>query len=506
MIIAELSKQKIFFIDWVPVYPGSVLPAGTVGAFVDGKSVGALDQRQDTGGFRSLGVCQGVRLVTERCRKSEALLKPDRPWEDFRVSQGTVMQDGGRYRLWYGVLSTEYFDKHSDIGSFMCYAESDDGYHWEKPDLGVVPYRGSRDSNIVSGDENGPYPGHGGGTVFIDPSAPPQERYKYIYKAAPYKKGVESPMRGYTSPDGIRWERIPEPLLEPYHSDTQTTAYWDPHLKQYVGYFRQWWGERRSVARAATNDFRKWPQPTMVLLLSGPQDHPAHDLYTNAHVLYQTRGSEELPEGYRHYLSQMDVHFMFPAQYSREKDSLDVHLATSRDGIVWNYFADEPVIPLGEPGSGQEGSLYAGCGLVPLGHNEIGVMYAAYPCTHNQDTSETAPLGALHWAIWEKDRLVAIEACGEGAFSTPQFAIKARRLMVNLRTEAAGEVRVQLRRSGQSQTVSGFSFADCDPIRGDQRTAVVTWRGRADLPDLSDQRIQLDFRMRAARLYCFWAE
>ena len=70
---------------------------------------------------------------------------------------------------------------------------------------------------------------------------------------------------------------------------------------------------------------------------------------------------------------------MFPAQYSREKDTLDIHLATSRDGIRWNYFSDEPVVPLGEPGSGQEGSLYAGCGLVPLGDGEMAIAYTASP-------------------------------------------------------------------------------------------------------------------------------
>lgn len=506
MIIAELGRQKVFFIDWVPVYPGSLLPAASAGTFVDGKSAGTVDESRDTGGFRALGACQGLRLVTERCRKSEALLKPDKPWEDFRVGPGTVMLDGGRYRLWYSALSTAFFDVGSDTGSYVCYAESEDGYHWGKPELGVVPLEGSKKNNIVSGDEKGPYPRIGGGSAFVDPAAPPEERYKYIYSAGAYKKGVESPMRGATSPDGIHWKLIPEPILEPYHSDTQTTAYWDAHLKQYVGYFRQWWGERRAVSRAATDDFRKWPQPTMVLLLSGAGDHPSHDLYTNAHVLYQARASEELPEGYRHYLSQMGVHFMFPAQYSREKDTLDVHLAASRDGIVWNYFADEPVIPLGEPGSGQEGSLYAGCGLVPLGDREMGIMYAGYPHTHNEDTRHRGPVGTLHWAIWDKDRVVAIEAPGEGAFSTPQFAIKGRRLVLNLRTEVAGEVRVQLRRSGEEEVISGCSFADCDPIRGDQPAAVVTWRGRADLPDLTDQRIQLDFRMRAARLYCFRAE
>jgi hypothetical protein len=486
MITSEVGYQKVFFIDWVPVDPGYVCPDPI------------------TGEFSSFCVCRGVRLVAEPCKKTTPLLKADMPWEDSRISQGTVMHDGGKYRLWYSALSMSFFDKESDTGDYLCYAESEDGYHWVKPKLGVVSLAGSKDNNLVSGDENGPYPGRG--TIFVDPTASSEERYKLIYKASVYKKGIESPMRGATSADGIRWKRIPETILEPYHSDTQTTVYWDPHLRQYVGYFRQWWGERRAIARAATEDFRKWPQPTMVLLLDGPGDIPAHDLYTNAHVLYQTRESDELPAGYRHYLSQMDVHFMFPAQYSREKDTIDVHLATSRNGIHWNYFADEPVIPLGEPGSGREGSIYAGCGLVPLGPHEMAIMYAGYPFTHNYDWKTTYPLGTLYWAIWEKDRLVALEAEGEGVFSTPPLILKGRQLVINLRTGPAGDVRVQLRRFGESEIIPGHSFADCDPVRGDQPAAVITWCGKADLGDVQKGRIQVEVRMRSAKLYCFWAE
>ena len=484
-----LGKKKIFFIDWVPVFHGDV----------------NYEPNRDC--YQSFGTCQGVRLVTEKCKKSTPLLKPDKPWEDSSIMQGTVILNSGRYRLWYGAMSTSYFEEQSnDRGLYLCYAESKDGYHWIKPKLGVVSYQGNKDNNIVSGNQDGPWADYESGSVFIDPGALPEERYKLIYKASVYKKGVESPMRGATSADGIHWNPIKKPILEPYHSDTQTTAYWDPHLRQFVGYFRQWWGERRAIARATTEDFRKWPQPTIVLVLSGPGDVPSHDLYTNAHVLYQTRESDELPEGYRRYLSEMDVHFMFPAQYSREKDTIDIHLATSRNGISWNYFGDEPVIPLGEPGSGQEGSLYAGYGLVPLGDNEMAVMYLGYPFSHNQVVKTRRYQGTLYWAIWEKDRLVAIEAVGDGAFSTPQLMLKGHQLMLNLRTDVAGEVRVQLRRFNEDTGIPGYSFADCDPIRGDQPAAVVTWRGQSMLRDLAERRVQVDVHMRAARLYCFWTE
>ena len=103
-------------------------------------------------------------------------------------------------------------------------------------------------------------PHYQSGSVFIDPESSAEERYKLIYKASKYREGVESPMRGAVSADGINWQPIPEPILEPYHNDSLIIVYWDAHLQKYVGYFRQWYGDHRGIARAATEDFCKWPR------------------------------------------------------------------------------------------------------------------------------------------------------------------------------------------------------------------------------------------------------
>jgi len=497
----EIGQNKVFFIDWSPVYAGW------------------LRYEAGSGGFSSFAMPQGVRLVVERPEKSPAWLKSELPWEDRSIhAYFTVIHDGGRYRLWYEALGS-YFEKESDdYGVRLCYAESDDGYHWTRPRLGVVSYRGSKDNNVVFDGYVGHKFGYAGGTVFIDPVAPAEERYKLIYTGS--VSSIQKAMiRGATSPDGIHWNAFKEPLFDDYCSDTQTTAHYDPRLRCYVGYFRQWSEDgRRGIARATTKDFRIWPRPVMMLLLDGPQDHPCHDLYTNAHVLYQSAGPDEPAdpenpsnEGAAILPFHTDVHLMFPAQYTREKDSLEVYLATSRDGIRWHYWADDPLVVPEQRGEGREGSFYAACGMVPMGKDKMAIAYVAYPATHNdarfeQVSDQAARLGAYHWAIWEKDRLVAIEAAGEGSFSTLELKLLGRRLMMNLRTEVAGEVRVQLHRAYKDDVIPGHTFADCDPIRGDQPCATVTWRGKPDLTDITGQPMQVELRMRAARLYTFWAE
>jgi hypothetical protein len=56
---------------------------------------------------------------------------------------GTVLHESGRFRMWY--YSRDLSPR--DTG-YTCYAESVDGIHWEKPELGLVEVQGSRRNNI----------------------------------------------------------------------------------------------------------------------------------------------------------------------------------------------------------------------------------------------------------------------------------------------------------------------------------------------------------------------
>ena len=105
----------------------------------------------------------GVKLTVEPARKSEVFFTAQRPWEqDARIQINTVIYEGGRFRLWYGI------SRAVDAGgNLTCYAESGDGFEWERPELGFVEFEGSTKNNIISADE------HFLQTVFIDPNAPP---------------------------------------------------------------------------------------------------------------------------------------------------------------------------------------------------------------------------------------------------------------------------------------------------------------------------------------------
>lgn len=79
-------------------------------------------------------------VLTVLERTTEPLLKANRPWEDRGVGYCQVLKIGDQWHLWYSSYDDQYKD---DNDSYLCYARSGDGVHWEKPSLGVYSYRGS---------------------------------------------------------------------------------------------------------------------------------------------------------------------------------------------------------------------------------------------------------------------------------------------------------------------------------------------------------------------------
>ncbi len=62
---------------------------------------------------------------------------------------GTVLLEGERFRIWYYAVH-----KVGDEGGMgvspVCYAESDDGENWTRPELGQVEWKGSRANNLLA--------------------------------------------------------------------------------------------------------------------------------------------------------------------------------------------------------------------------------------------------------------------------------------------------------------------------------------------------------------------
>ncbi|MCK5803138.1 MAG: hypothetical protein KAI66_09910, partial [Lentisphaeria bacterium] len=270
-----------------------------------------------------------VRRMMTPTRCEEPVLVPERSWEiDAWCGDpgASVLQDiDGTCHLWYMLkyadgdaeptaplsLVAELDEKtRADFASMkryiLCYARSQDGIHWEKPDCGIFEYGGSLRNNIVMSARLG-------GTVILDPNAPPEERMKMLLGGGPripyIGKGQSKPSKnvyhaiyGASSPDGVHWRMTEEPVL-PWYTDTTNVVYWDDQRDKYVAFVRWNHGMSyeegstvvrdtcfyRAIGRAESADFHRFPSPERILapseqLWSPPAE--GTDYYNTAAMKY----------------------------------------------------------------------------------------------------------------------------------------------------------------------------------------------------------------------------
>lgn len=129
---------------------------------------------------------------------------PNAPDHTATHFYGTVLEDGGRFRMWYYAISPG--EKPGDLREGpICYAESPDGLEWTKPKLGQLEFRGRRDHNALA------LPGRLTEASLVvkdlvDPD--PARRYKMVYQEI-QPHGRFYSLRTATSPDGIEWKAGP---------------------------------------------------------------------------------------------------------------------------------------------------------------------------------------------------------------------------------------------------------------------------------------------------------
>jgi len=422
-------------------------------------------------------------------KTGEHTLASDRLWEDATLNWFSVMEEDGKFRMWYEAYDVEGWPTPDDTS--FCYAESEDGIRWTKPALGLFSYQGSTDNNILFrqvGPEGARSRVHGAG-VFKDPGAPPEARYKAVSQGL--FEGYDPPYRiaGMYSADGLRWTRVPEPICAVF-ADSQYSAWRDEVAGDYV-LFGRVSGRGRAIGRAVSASFERFA-PLERVLETDDRHPPDSDLYNPSALKYSFAEH---------------VYFMFPSLYRHDTDTLDIHLAVSRDGIHWTWpERGKPFVALGGEGAFDSGSLYMGQGCIRSG-TELWMYYSGSPLKHNEvelDVLEKPENRRVYSrCVVRLDGFVSVDAGEtEGYFVTPPLRFQGTRLALNVKTEASGSVRVGLL-DGKGNPIPGYDMEACVPIRGDHTEYTVSWHEENDLKNLEKKPVKLAVKMRNASLYAF---
>ena len=489
---------------------------------------------------QAIEVTPGVsrRLHPAKKHPLNPVVRCDRWCDGEYIQPYTTMYDeeDKLFKMWARAGSGTEAGRLGGNAAYMLYFTSTDGVHWESPDLGVVEVAGRRDHNIiftsdlvlksVTARAYGP-------KEFVVPSEPmkPQGKKAFFWSVNkhPHPRDesekfialaiVQDHRRGahiVTSPDGVHWSCASTPFWQTPHDvagtgdDCLMHAMYDDAKQKWVLYRRvvPEFSERmvaneadreraredrynRSYAYAESVDLQQWKNHQFILAMD-PDDPPDTELYQFA--------CHKFGDIYVGYIS---------VYYLRSPQPIDVHLATSRDGIHFTRVCrGETFIPSGQ--LGYYDFMAMGCSQPkPIVVNDTVYFYYAalnYPHDANRtNTDASLYQGGAALATFKRDRFASLETSrldsGPCRVITKPFTVgQHRKLFLNAATWMNGSIQVEAL-TRDWQPIPGYTLAEAHKIQGDALDHPARWKENTDLSKLADKEIRLKFYMTRARIH-----
>lgn len=458
----------------------------------------------------------GAELRLNHPYPKEIVIIHDEPWEGNGSGYHSIFKDGDKYRMYYKAWQI-------DTGGttrnplFCCYAESNDGIHWNKPNLGLYEFNGSRDNNIVfiSGIMSRVNADGGHPAVFKDdnPNASPDALYKAILRS-----NGPAGLYAFKSPDGINWLPVSnDPVITDGAFDSQNLAFWDIARCEYRAYWRYFdqgtisnpYKGIRAIRTATSKDFVKWENQSDLQYIDSPPEH----LYTNQikpyyrapHLLigfptrYIDRGWSESMKA----LPEREHREWRSSKSERYGTALTEALfMVSLDGVTFRRWNEAFL----RPGIEREGTW------------NYGQQYIAWSVVETSSALEGAPDELSLYAIesyWtgnsstlrrytiRKDGFVSLSApMSGGEVITKPLVFSGENLFLNFSTSAAGSIQVEIQ-DASGNPIPGFSLNDCPPVFGDSLERKIVWNSTDNLSVLKGKQVRLRIRLKDADLFSF---
>ncbi len=427
----------------------------------------------------------------------------NKSWEGNSSNYHCLLKEpDGLLRMYYLGWNVDLYGAEKPMISkiHVCYAESRDGVHWVKPNLGLVDWEGSTDNNILLDGRIWEY---GGFQVIRDenPACLPEEKYKAIgWQEGEAENKNNWELWCFPSPDGIHFTRGWK-MTDKGKFDTLNVAIWDADRQIYHCYIRDFHGEDwiRDIRYMSSTDFHNWTDPVM-LDFQGGEDYP---LYTNCVSVY-----ERAPQLFVGFPSRYVERKAWTANYDRlcgaedRKRRMDLSprigltvtdcvFMCSRNGQSW-YRYDEAFMRPGPetPLDWVYGNCYPTLGIVetpaPYGRESELTMYAmqSHFCGN--------PAKLMRYTI-RKDGFVSLNAPYAGAvITTKPFTFDGKGIALNFSTSARGYLYVTL-------TAADGTVAKSCEIFGDSCDRVIDFD--VDLSLFAGKETVMEIQLRDADVY-----
>jgi hypothetical protein len=448
----------------------------------------------------------------------------EKPWE-VAIAWTSVYRDPdtGLYQLWYQAFAGDAA-RDKTRRCTVCYAESKDGIHFTKPDLGLFDFNGVKETSIVLLANGGTSDRYGVSVVVDKSDSDPNRRYKMAHFDFTRDHGQEYPgLNVAFSRDGIHWTKYPAGPLSraaygdygdplPFQGDTNRPwavplsmadaldALYDPPRKSFAIYGKMWidgpdggmfW--KHAMGRIESKDFIHWSKPQLVL---APDDSDPDwlEFHTAPAFFYNQR-----------YFSPLQI-----LERGKGGGVVDIELATSGDGLAWKRpFRKSFWLARSAGNQFDSGSIFL-CPQGVLLDEEMHFYYGAYSqgATGSDDSKLTSGIGL---ATMPRDRFAGLQTVPRSAQPTlkhpleniGQVTLKPMRLgasEITVNADAtAGAVRAEIL-DADGKRIRGFTYEDAVPMKGDSLRHPARWKGK-EIRELSPGDYLIRLHLENATVY-----
>jgi hypothetical protein len=419
----------------------------------------------------------------------EVVVTADRPWEGNLMFHVTVFRDGDIYRMYYRGWHYDERARRASKHKFICYAESRNATDWERPELGIVEFQGSKKNNIILDCRKG-VASNGAFAVFRDdnPKCDPNARYKALALHSKNGKGLYA----FGSADGIQWSLLDDrPRITKGAFDSHNLAFWDEQTGEYRAYWRYFYKGVRAIRTATSTDFIHWSKGDDLQYDDAPPEH----LYTNAIRRYP-RASHLLIGFPKRFVPSRKSPTGFPMP-----GVSDGVFMSSRDGVHFHRWPEAFVRPGLQPDRWVNRNNFTAWGLLETRSPLDGAP--AELSLFSTEGYYRGPATRLRRYTLRQDGFVSVRANQQGGeLLTKPLRFDGPRLNINFSTSAAGSIGVELQ-DAAGTPIPGFTLADCNLQFGDQLDRTVSWKAGADVSKLAEKPVRLRFELKDADLYSF---
>lgn len=403
-------------------------------------------------------------------------------------------EKAGKYKMWYlagaGKVNKE---KHS---LYTCYAESEDGKHWVKADLGVVP--GTNVVDTCNRDAS---------TVWLDKlEADSTKRYKFFN--VQYRPDyIQWQYVLKYSADGIHWSK--EVAQSGAISD-RSTAFYNPFTEKWVLSMRHHnkvsWRSRSYLEHADPEEavsyahrVREGVEDKHIVRWFTPDDkEKRHERYPEVDpgiYNFDAIAYESIMLGFYSQWQGPENHIARSLLIPKRNE---IMLGYSRDGFHFSRPSHDPFMGVNETeGAWNYGNMQSING-VPL---IVGDSLYVYSTGRNLNGVWWDAGTSTGLATLRRDGFVSMHTDGEGTLTTEKIVFDGRYFFLNAE---AKQVQVELL-DENGKPIAGFTKGECDgKTELNSTKCEITWGGGKNVESLAGKPVRVKFYVKEGDVYAFW--